>query len=847
MNARVWSLILLCAVFCSACKEKSEVASGPGNSAGALHLAPRDPGLKPFPGPFQTETEHIIGRILTRFAALCYQATGNTNPATCKIELRELSASPAWQPAYQIRITPHGQQKTIEGKIHFTKPVWDPESYEPLFAKIFSAYPIKGTAAAPQSELSIVSRLTDFNARALQEENSRLEKMFRTNFVSAEAHLEAAVLLGAFALRDFAKEFYDVRSELCELTVRIGFATKLGSTPAATRDDPLHQLAEAMLFTGMQNQVEALKRIERLSSAEPMVRWKRALHARVTGDFRSLREVSRTVLEEVMFFHAYCNSVGIPEAWELVPTNRKSRLGDLVAIGYTYGPSVEMGHFFGEVGVPLLGEEIKTVHRNFELKGGETLENLLPEDFTTVRTGETLFPISPGLWSYHLQRQLCHLLYSHFRFLRRSLGMPEEAMSYRSQLGSNFSQLRLFPWMARLMVQSKEEHHAAVDQIVDLWFKEPFFIPPSLRNQMFFNWEKSPLYLPKKLYTDLFGKHGPPPGTAYDPLPVAGIESGSSGAEGQALWNYLFTIAPYDRTVIRFYIENGGRNWNDYATVRKAYEAVLDFSPRAMNEVAKRAATADPTAYVQLLEKASEFDSRGYFQLGHHYANQGKEAKALECYEKGIQESKDEVHLANNVNWLVFYYERNGMPAKAEALADRAAEAYSFSGLGTRADLHEYRREWGKAFEYHQKMAERYGNKEYLVKYVLRYKLSTGNTDRDQILKENEKLIFREGKSSVTLASFNRPPRSGIQFGRSSDHLAAAGLTTNDVVVAIYGFRVENVEQYSYLRDVTPEPSLNLIVWDGSAYKEVVASPPGKKFGSPVITYSPPKRFRKEQ
>jgi len=66
-----------------------------------------------------------------------------------------------------------------------------------------------------------------------------------------------------------------------------------------------------------------------------------------------------------------------------------------------------------------------------------------------------------------------------------------------------------------------------------------------------------------------------------------------------------------------------------------------------------------------------------------------------------------------------------------------------------------------------------------------------------------------------------------------------AGLKQGDVIVAIDGIRAHNFAQYSYVRDSKQSPELDLIVWQGSAYREIKASPPNHRFGVDFGDYKP--------
>ena len=65
-----------------------------------------------------------------------------------------------------------------------------------------------------------------------------------------------------------------------------------------------------------------------------------------------------------------------------------------------------------------------------------------------------------------------------------------------------------------------------------------------------------------------------------------------------------------------------------------------------------------------------------------------------------------------------------------------------------------------------------------------------------------------------------------------NDLVQAAGLKRGDVIVAVYGVRVHDFQQYSYGRELQKTPELDLIVWQDGAYHELKPSPPNHRFGA---------------
>ena len=59
------------------------------------------------------------------------------------------------------------------------------------------------------------------------------------------------------------------------------------------------------------------------------------------------------------------------------------------------------------------------------------------------------------------------------------------------------------------------------------------------------------------------------------------------------------------------------------------------------------------------------------------------------------------------------------------------------------------------------------------------------------------------------------------------------------MIVAIDGIRVHTFAQYSYVRDSQTIGELDLIVWQGDAYREIKSSPPNRRFGVTFGDYKP--------
>jgi len=110
------------------------------------------------------------------------------------------------------------------------------------------------------------------------------------------------------------------------------------------------------------------------------------------------------------------------------------------------------------------------------------------------------------------------------------------------------------------------------------------------------------------------------------------------------------------------------------------------------------------------------------------------------------------------------------------------------------------------------------------------YQIKTGDPGSD---------AFPLGKLEVTLAAFTNPPTSGVQFDQTTDDMTQNQLSSDQIIVACDGIEVDNVQQYTNVRDATDSSAMTLIVWDGKGYHEIYVHQTNRKFGVEIHNYKP--------
>jgi tetratricopeptide (TPR) repeat protein len=236
--------------------------------------------------------------------------------------------------------------------------------------------------------------------------------------------------------------------------------------------------------------------------------------------------------------------------------------------------------------------------------------------------------------------------------------------------------------------------------------------------------------------------------------------------------------------------------------------------------------------------RSAAIDPYRYYSLGEFFQERNQDEKAATYFEKAMALHPDSVAAAGRSSWLIKYYQRKGMISKALALADKAAEVYSYSGLQAKADLLESLGKYDEAWEYFLKLEERYERSDDLMAFIARYKAKTGNTRYDHELQTRLGKLFPKGLEKATIQTLGSPPSDGAIIKQDGKLISDAGLRVGDIIVAVHAIRVHNMQQYSFARETRKAPGMELIVWQQNHYVEIKCSPPGHRFNVDFATYA---------
>jgi tetratricopeptide (TPR) repeat protein len=797
---------------------------------------------------FQTESQFVVHAIVSDLAEQIYFARFHRLPiqkrsSVVVTETGGTKDAPVY--ALQIRLDP---KMDVRLELKMDGPIWSSEVYRSTAQRLAEAVRLRASVPRQTEDTTLLTKLLDAKPETIEQQNQAVSKALETDFSNAQLHENAALLLGAFVIRDHSGNFFEIRSPLSRLTAHLVMAQFLRGTNALGTDG---EIAEAMMLTMVNNQAAALGRLSNVNTnSVGVAAMVRGLRARNTGDYRPLAaETNRSPFESIQWFYAEADRIDVMLAWLKLSDEQRQKI-DYVRIANDLGPTVEVGNELDQKAIPLELEEIENIY--LLVHSGQTMPpnigtalNVLPGHcFETDAGGKIRVQVIDwGQWSMFFQRQLCHSVEQGFHFVNSMLGDPEGAKEFAARSDKSFGNLTLYPFVRRFDATETEEYHKAVDDGFKLTALIPQFVPASCWNALCAPVSFGPTYSPNpNPRISEWHNHNPLPGTVYDLLPRLSQSSLTNRADIWAKCEELRKVAPYNIRLSRFVLNTRYNGFTSYDEVMALYRDVLPYSPIAMRAVAMGSLSGDVQKYEELMTRAAEIDPWYYYELGEYEFNMNnftREDKAAEYYQKGYDADPDRVGASHHAEWLVKYWLKHQRTAKAAEIADEAGGVYSEAGLCAQAIFREATSNYNGAFESLKNIEERYNDAVGLLNFCFRYKAKTGDSRFESEVQKRVGTLFTNGIENVSLGDFKSPPTDGVAFRGDSYLMFKNGLSMSNVIVAVYGVRVHNVAQYTFGRNLKDTPELDLIVWQGDAYRELRPNLPGHLFGADIGNYSP--------
>jgi tetratricopeptide (TPR) repeat protein len=775
---------------------------------------------------FHTEEEWMVGEIVRDIAEMGQFARASRfDPASVKIVVSR-AAGPA--DAWSATVTLPGRA-VVAVELPLRTGVWSPAEYEPVARRVMEGL---GGKEAPSNDETLLGTLRDLRAGVIERENQRISKRLEQGMSSSAAHEEAALLMGAFALREAAGWFSDHRQMFCRMAAHLALADAL-------RGGPERGLAGRYAYTTLlilsRRTAEGLGALDtldrRVGDSAIQAAWSRALRLRATDDWRMLGEPkTRSLLERLEYYRALVNSSMEALALAMGMDGTLEPVADWGRVTTARTVNVEEGNHFFRVALDREQAEMVEVR---EASGLPPLSAAGLVQALNEPAGRCLTPAGPrvigwGTWAAFVQRHIGEHVHRVDLFLRRSLDLEQAADASQAQLDRDWGGLVLFPMAACFRTRGQEQNFDRIRDAIDVALARPELM-------VALNWahlESGTRYevLERGMArSEDWFTTGLPRGTVYDSFwRLERLKTARAHEAG--VLEALAAVDPYNQDIARRRTETLARRNGRGDELLKVLGPRADYDVGALGEVSA-ALEKRPQEQLAIVERLCEIDPYHCVQLGFAQAWRGLDEQAAASFERAIAApSVDRVRASHAAPWLGRYYRKHGQPQKALEIATQAAETGSGSGYNALAEHWEALGRFVEAERYQVEGSDRYKDPKYdcdssLVAFYYRMARVRNKDAFEPKLQRCLAKTFPQGLQHVELKDVSGPPTDGVFVNGHSDETMKQGIWAGDVIVGLDGWRVRTTEQYWAVNNFTPDEveDMTFLLWKAGAYREIKA------------------------
>ena len=738
---------------------------------------------------------------------------------------------------------------------------WDGLSYAPLAEYLIGSHPLPAATPDPAAN-KLLGNLLRLSGAVLAREDRRISARLQSDPLDASAQSEAALILAALAWRENAGDYSDNRRLLCKATAHLALAVAVDSLNK-TPPDWNAGVAGALLRALSGREADTLQRIDGALADKTIPAdaktWLTTIRFWSKGDWRDAKvDTASPLLTKIAWFQILC--ADLPD---LVASAKFDKLGAPIPVpdwnrAILNRPtfSVESGNRFAEAAIDLeLREATDVAHEeNMPITDESSMKHALAtfEDDTVAfdaKNNPVIKVIGFHTFMAATRRHLLNTVGKTDEYMRNYLGDPDGAAAFETQVTSLMQDMPYFVTVATKFPTPDGSTHETIDGILrsrGATWGVADLPPAALVGAFVVDYADMPLW-------NQFYGAGEPVGTVYD-LPHR--QDAIDRLHVDADWHrdpsdplpqtildgrrhYYTRLLPLSPDSCPLAIARVTTN-HGIGTGDTAEQAIAELKPfmdycigpfdTLLQSQPGFALTDDQEE--MLLRKEAALNPDIYFRLGTLLRNQNRLDEAAEADRKGAAQAYDQVAVANSVRPLIDYDMAHSRTDEALALAKKAADVYSADGINTYMTVLEKLGRLDEAAKWGRDLRDRYG---YTSPLSALYFAHPDHFSPQ--LEALRKEIFPAGTTTVSLTSFSGPPNQGEVFTSASPLLTNAGLQQGDVVVALNSVKIENDAQYCFIRDGLRGPDLDLIVWNGSQYRDVHASPPGHMFNVTMATY----------
>lgn len=774
--------------------------------------------------PFRTELEWVVWKISDRVWQI-----GHTG-------------APA--PALRVEATGDGLDVYADGQRAATLRVdthlFDPATLRPLIdglAPEVVARRATGGGDAEAASAQLLDRLQTPTLDVLISEDRRVSAALVAQPGVPALHDQAALLLGAAALREGADVFSDIRPAVARMSAHLALAAALrGAGPSP----PSWQVADAMLLALIGRERDALAAAAPLAANDrPAVEqaWARAVALRATRDWRRLSvPADAMVHERLEHARAVRERIGSQRSLDVIDTADGRSRAEWSRIALSGQLSVDAGNRFAAEGVRLELEELQRTAAEYAGATDTTPATVLGLLANTPPTASPTLTrvLDWPLWRDSAARHLAARVVSSVRQVRNQ-GRPEAAEDRVQELSRTLAGLPTLRYAVLMASQDDAVLKAEAEGVARALAARPFGLPPAAWNAL--EAKAARVRSPWPIEDQWFSPWVLP-GTAMG-LVDRSLQPGCRRPATLDEIAQYHALAPSDWWVAYSLAWRRVPGKPTMASVRAHLGPLVEFDRAALWHMREYV----PGSASELRDVAEELCTVDHDSCN-DYAVQlliaGDDQRAAAVYDDWFVTASDRVKASQHLTWLVRYYVETGRADRAEALAREAAGVGSADGIAALADFYDMQGRFAEAEPLYRRVQQRYADTAGgLAAYHLRRWRATGD---DAAKREGLALAerwFPDGLEEVTPASFEGAPRDGMRLTSFGPRADRAGLRPADIVVAIDGFRVRSYGHYWYLSRLAHRGPLNLIVWRDGRYQRISAKPPQRWLAVGLATYEP--------
>lgn len=784
--------------------------------------------------PFSNEQEWIVSDISATIVDFA-RAQGADLPTEMPAVTIRTAANSQTLPSFAVSI---GSSAPV--MVTVSDHIWSAGTYRALAERLMPAHPPAGPNGASASpDLNIRAALTDLRTETLLEASDRVSGMLTTNPLSASAHESAALLLGAFALRESSGWFQDIRPALSRMTAHLAVAQVLRGAEPASHDGRLADIVMNTLIERERHATTLLDGFEAHATDDADVAWAHAMRFRLTGDWRRARSIAEeTGLEQLEHGRALRERLDIDEFMDYVQqTPGWHERIDWPHLAYKPYVSVEAGHYFGSEAMleRQLGDA-NLAWRHYHQGAGLTAQLIHDLNDRPGRGGPVL---DWGLWAGQQQRHLLRAL-SFVAYHQINLGRfdANQRQAYLAATTETFGTLTLYPIMLRGLADDRATYERALKLARPVVAASPELVTPEAWHLLLDKPSFMNMALPFPVDIAWFTPTVPA-GTALElevpslrpncPRPPTQEELAAWAAENphgrHTQWSHEWMRVPGKPAL---------------TDVRRSMTPLFAYDAQALALLLDYMELPDDLR-MNLARQACTLMAGRCEDLARIALLAGRQDEALAAYERWHATTRDRIGVSNGLTFLMRYYLGHRQQERADAITREAADTGSAQGMEVRGEFLDRLGRSDEAEALYRQVASSYSDSDsYLGIFLMRRALKRGSRSVPTEAAEKLQTIFPGGMEPFVRLALPATPNDGAIFVTFGPRAAATGLKPADVIVAVDGWRVHDNRQALAVLRMSFDEAATFTVWRGNRYESVNAHIPERWFGATFDDYREP-------